>query len=105
MIEFSIYFYLVRLGNFLIFLWFKKDSPVHVALACVGSRKVSDHFGSYVRSLSLQTELEKNKVVLVLVLADTPFHDLETNCTTLDTPIIISCRQKLSLTNVGTCVK
>jgi hypothetical protein len=69
---------------------------VHVAPACAGFGKGSDHFESYVRIISLQTEL---------VLADTSFHDLETNCTALDTPIIISCQQKLSLTNVGTCVK
>jgi hypothetical protein len=30
-----------------------KGSPVHVAPACTGSRERSDHFGSYVRSLSL----------------------------------------------------
>jgi hypothetical protein len=29
-------------------------SPVHIAPACVGSVEGSDHFGSYVRSLSLR---------------------------------------------------
>jgi hypothetical protein len=31
----------------------KKGSPVHVAPACVGYREGSDHFESYVLSLSL----------------------------------------------------
>jgi hypothetical protein len=31
----------------------KKGSPVHVAPSCAGSRDGSDHFGSYVHSLSL----------------------------------------------------
>jgi hypothetical protein len=31
----------------------EKGSLVHVAPACAGSREGSDHFGSYVRSLSL----------------------------------------------------
>jgi hypothetical protein len=31
----------------------KKGSPVHVAPACAGSGEGSDHFVSYVRSLSL----------------------------------------------------
>jgi hypothetical protein len=30
-----------------------KGSPVHVAPVCAGSREESDHFGSYVCSLSL----------------------------------------------------
>jgi hypothetical protein len=31
----------------------KKGSPVHVASACAGSEEVSDHFVSYVRSISV----------------------------------------------------
>jgi hypothetical protein len=30
-----------------------KESPVHITPACAGTREGSDHFGSYVRSLSL----------------------------------------------------
>jgi hypothetical protein len=33
-------------------IWIK-GSPVHVAPTCIGSREASNHFGSYVRSLSL----------------------------------------------------
>jgi hypothetical protein len=32
----------------------KKGSPVYVAPACAGSEERSDHFGSYVRSISLR---------------------------------------------------
>jgi hypothetical protein len=35
------------------FAQLKKSSPVHVAPTCAGSGEESDHFGSYVRSLSL----------------------------------------------------
>jgi hypothetical protein len=46
----SLYFFF--LGQNCLFYSFKKGSPVHVAPACAGSRKRSDHFESYVRSLS-----------------------------------------------------
>jgi hypothetical protein len=33
--------------------YIKKGSPVHIALACAGFGEGSDHFRSYVRSISL----------------------------------------------------